>query len=536
MEISAWDDPTAVPGQTYYYWVSSMRGDNIFDGSDWVGPVAGRMPVDDVPPSNRAPVFESVLPAAGFFSMELGETANFSVMVSDPDGDDVSTAWYWRDKAGGAYSHAGNGTRFAIAPRQAGNYSVKAEVTDGATTASHVWDVKVFPADGADHGDLPGSGLVWSVEGATLTISGNGPMPSYAVIAPPYQGYAGAVTRIVVEEGVTHVGDNAFQDFQNVTAVTLPETLSSIGTGAFAGCVRLQSATVPNSVTALGDGVFDGCASLGTLYLPAPFVDDGRRLGVPEASGIIRTDIHAFVKRLYNLCLGRDPDQGGIDGWCTWLANGWIDGANAALGFVTSAEMENLHLSDDAYLEILYMAMMNRPSDPVGGAYWLGALEGGVSRVGVFRGFAESAEFTAICDAFGIVRGSIDPATLEYRDLNVGVTEFVARCYTKALGRGYDVGGLNGWCGYILTSPNPKAAAIWVSSAGFFGSAEFQRRNLPDAAFIEVCYETFLGRGSDPGGLAFWLGQMAGGMDRDTVLQGFASSAEFNGIMGMYGL
>ena len=61
-------------------------------------------------------------------------------------------------------------------------------------------------------------------------------------------------------------------------------------------------------------------------------------------------------------------------------------------------------------------------------------------------------------------------------------------------------------------------------------------RNLSDEAFIEVCYQTFLGRVSDPGGLAFWLGQMAAGMSRDTVLQGFSTSAEFNGIMAGYGI
>ena len=343
---------------------------------------------------------------------------------------------------------------------------------------------------------------------------------------------------VTIPNSVRSIGDGAFSGCGNLESVTIGTGVSSIGNGAFYGCGSLTSVTIPHSVTSIGNYVFDGCDNLQTLFLPYWLLGAAQALGVPESCNVINADvcIYDFLTRLYQLCLGRNPDQAGIDGWWEWLAFGRIDGANAALGFFTSAEMVNRNLSNEEYLEILYMAMMNRPSDYGGRAYWLGALEGGVSRVGVFRGFAESAEFTAICDAFGIVRGSIDPATLENRDLNVGVTEFVARCYTKALGRGYDVGGLNGWCGYILTSPNPKAAAIWVSTEGFFGSAEFQRRNLPDTAFIEVCYQTFLGRGSDPGGLAFWLGQMAGGMGRNAVLQGFASSAEFNAIMGMYGL
>ena len=251
---------------------------------------------------------------------------------------------------------------------------------------------------------------------------------------------------------------------------------------------------------------------------------------------VISTDIYAFVERLYSLCLGREPDQGGINDWSLQLASGANDGANVAFGFFMSREMTNRRLSNEDFVETLYNVMMNRGSDPGGKAYWVDALNNGVSRAGALRGFAESTEFTRICGDYGINRGSLNRAYLEARDLNFGVAMFVARCYTKALGRAYDVDGLNYWCNMINASPNPRATAIYVSTTGFFDSQEFQLRGLSNGAFVDVLYQTFLGRAADPAGRADWVRQLNAGADRHAIMAGFYNSAEFNAIMASYGL
>ena len=67
----------------------------------------------------------------------------------------------------------------------------------------------------------------------------------------------------------------------------------------------------------------------------------------------------------------------------------------------------------------------------------------------VFRGFAESKEFTEICQRYGIQRGyAILNAPM---DQNEGVTKFVVRCYRLCLGREADEDGLNAWCNALLT-------------------------------------------------------------------------------------
>ncbi len=244
-------------------------------------------------------------------------------------------------------------------------------------------DGKVFPANVADYDEVPGSSLVWSVTGTTLTISGNGPMPDYADADPPYQGYAGTITAIVVEEGVTQVGDNAFQGFEGVTTVSLPETLTSIGIGAFADCASLDNVVIPDSVETLGEGAFSGCDSLGMLYLPqrfVPYIDD---LGIPDTCSVANTDVYHFVRRLYNLCLGREPEWSGCATWSKRLTSGEKDGAMAAFGFCLSAEMERRNLSN-------------------GKKKWLGQLNSGVSRDKVMASFYNSNEFATIMAGYGI--------------------------------------------------------------------------------------------------------------------------------------
>ena len=112
---------------------------------------------------------------------------------------------------------------------------------------------------------------------------------------------------------------------------------------------------------------------------------------------------------------------------------------------------------------------------------------------------------------------------------------FVARCYTKALNRNYDVNGLNHWCAKINSASAKKAMAIQVSRS-FLTSAEFQRRKLSNDAFVEVLYQTFLDRKSDAAGKKHWLDKMKAGANRDSIMASFYNSAEFNKIMAGYGI
>ena len=279
-------------------------------------------------------------------------------------------------------------------------------------------------------------------------------------------------------------------------------------------------------------GLYEKSGLPATVSYYVDFFDavDYRDTGSSQA--INDGQITGFVNRLYNLCFGREADDGGLITWKNALIRKTKSGAAVAQGFFFSDEMNNRNLSDADFVELLYEVMMDRASDAGGKEYWLKRLEAGVSREGVFKGFAESQEFTNVCNSYGIDRGSV--AVSQGRDRNTGVTMFVSRLYTKALGRNYDINGLNDWCNRIC---NGSWSVTDVATTGFFNSREFLNKNLSNEEYVKVLYRTFLDREYDAAGLADWVGKLnAGTMTREEVLRGFSYSREFSNIMKEYGL
>ncbi len=75
------------------------------------------------------------------------------------------------------------------------------------------------------------------------------------------------VKDVVIPEGVTVIGDGAFQDCAALESVTLPRSLRYIGSYAFAYCESLASVDIPGGVVQIDDGVFRDCVSLKTVRL-----------------------------------------------------------------------------------------------------------------------------------------------------------------------------------------------------------------------------------------------------------------------------
>ncbi len=124
-----------------------------------------------------------------------------------------------------------------------------------------------------------GSDIKWSYDTSTkvLTVTGSGTMTNYSkagdgqgyykVVLGTFQVINTSATSIVIGEGITSIGNNAFRDFTAVTSITIPSTVTSIGNYAFAGCTSLKTITIPDNVTSIGNYAFDGCTSLATVNL-----------------------------------------------------------------------------------------------------------------------------------------------------------------------------------------------------------------------------------------------------------------------------
>ena len=146
-----------------------------------------------------------------------------------------------------------------------------------STTAS---SLSQNAADLIDSGSC-GKNATWELyKDGTLYIKGTGAMQDYnwnynettkivTTGAPWHDSHSASVKKLVVEDGITSIGNDAFSDCESLVSAELAEGITSIGDGAFTGCYDLEKINIPNSVTSIGYDAFDSCWTLPSLELPS---------------------------------------------------------------------------------------------------------------------------------------------------------------------------------------------------------------------------------------------------------------------------
>ena len=116
-----------------------------------------------------------------------------------------------------------------------------------------------------------GNDATWAYDDTTktLTISGTGAMTDWIMTnSTPWADKMNDIKNIVINSGITSIGEMAFDGCSNLTSVTIPNTVTSIGELTFSGCSSLTSITIPNSVTSIGKYAFQFCVGLESIKIP----------------------------------------------------------------------------------------------------------------------------------------------------------------------------------------------------------------------------------------------------------------------------
>ena len=163
-------------------------------------------------------------------------------------GLNVNTTYQFR-----AFATTASGTTYGDPPLEF--------TTDNETVPS--WEV----------GTPIASDVIATLKNGVLTIKGSGAMKDFTSTNNlPWSGFINntwnQLTSVVVENGVTNIGKNAFNKVVNLSSVTISNTVTDIGENAFFQCTALSSITIPNSVTTIRQSAFSGCSNLSAIVIP----------------------------------------------------------------------------------------------------------------------------------------------------------------------------------------------------------------------------------------------------------------------------
>ena len=106
-----------------------------------------------------------------------------------------------------------------------------------------------------------GVNVTWRLsDDGTLTVSGTGKMEGYTWSRSE-------VKRVVINDGITEIGDSAFAGYLWLQSVSFPDSITKIGDWAFSNCQALTQADLPKNLTTIGKGAFE-VSALHSILIP----------------------------------------------------------------------------------------------------------------------------------------------------------------------------------------------------------------------------------------------------------------------------
>lgn len=135
----------------------------------------------------------------------------------------------------------------------------KPEEKEVGTSNSTEDFLKTITAETAEAKGVCGPDLTWYYKDNVLVIKGTGKMADYTGLSPNTAWGQDSGTElykkinwVVIQEGVTSIGDRAFEGCELLSKIELPSTLERIGEFAIDDNCQLEKITIPASVTYIG--------------------------------------------------------------------------------------------------------------------------------------------------------------------------------------------------------------------------------------------------------------------------------------------
>ena len=153
-----------------------------------------------------------------------------------------------------------------------------------------------------------GSSVQWKYDDTgTLTISGSGAIADQFdnYDNRPWETYVDQITTIVVNDGITSIGEAAFWRFQKLTTAKLPDSLTTISQQAFYGCTALKTVNFPANLKTIEGWAFLGCA-LESVTLPEGLTTIGYR-AFSECKNLTSVTVPASVTTIDEGAFGYSP-------------------------------------------------------------------------------------------------------------------------------------------------------------------------------------------------------------------------------------
>ncbi len=159
----------------------------------------------------------------------------------------------------------------------------------------------------------------WSLDGTVLTISGNGAMGDLHYTSSPPWG--NNVTEVIIENGVTRIGVNAFYGCTGLTSISIPSSVTSLGKNALYWCKDIYITDLASwcsiDMYATSDAAsWDGAYTEHNLYLNGELVEE---LVIP--SNVTSIGNYAFYRcmSIKSVVIPKSIEQVGI---CAFWGSG----------------------------------------------------------------------------------------------------------------------------------------------------------------------------------------------------------------------